>query len=450
MLSGKLTFVESDLMKQRLMLIPLCVVLAGFVLPAVAQSESQVKTFPIGLAYAGDGVNAGIFRVSSVLSANGRQFATYYDADGNIVVASRKLGQGDWDIAVEPFKGNVKDAHDDVVLGVSTDGLLHISYGHHNVPLRYRVTARLYDIRSFGDERPMTGQNENKLTYPQFLSAPDGTLYFFYRDGSSGNGNLCINRYDASSKNWQVVAHPLIDGENKCNPYVWRPSFGPDGSLHLAWCWRDTPAAQTNHDLCYARSSDGGKTWLRSDGTPQPLPITPENAQVVIHIAKGSNLINQCSTAVDADGHPHLAQYYNDANGIVQFYHVWFDGSAWHQNQVSHRTQKFTLGGGGSLAIPISRPEIAISRSGAVYLIVRDAEYGNGIRLYRATAPFENWQAIDISHADMGNWEPTYDPVRLQADGILSLFVLPVQQGNHETTTDFAPQTATIMEMPLP
>ena len=51
---------------------------------------------------------------------------------------------------------------------------------------------------------------------------------------------------------------------------------------------------------------------------------------------------------------------------------------------------------------------------------------------------------------DLGNWEPSYDLARLHDDNILSLFVLPVQQGNHERTTTFPPQQAVILETPLP
>ena len=37
---------------------------------------------------------------------------------------------------------------------------------------------------------------------------------------------------------------------------------------------------ETNHDLCYARSLDGGKTWQRSDGTAYQLPITAATAEI--------------------------------------------------------------------------------------------------------------------------------------------------------------------------
>lgn len=418
--------------------------------PPAHAAENGAERIPIGMAYAADGVNTSIFRVSAVATAGKYQFVTYYAPDGSIVVGRRDTGSTTWDLATQSFKGNVKDAHDDVVLGISGDGLLHLSYGQHSVPLHYRVSSKPYDVHSFGPERRMTGREEEHVTYPQFVSAPDGTLYFFYRDGASGNGNLCLNSYDVASAKWQVVHHPLIDGENKCNPYWWRPAIGADGSIHIAWCWRDSPDASTNHDLCYARSNDGGQSWVRSDGKPQPLPITQENAEVVHPIPKGSNLINQCSSAIDGDGHPHLVEYFNDEDGIPQYFDVWFDGSQWHKSQVSHRTSKFSLSGGGSLAIPISRPEVAISRSGTVSVISRDAEVGGGIRLYQSSKPFDRWQAVDLTHEDLGNWEPSYDLTALCDHGVLSLFVLPVRQGNHEKTTTFPPQQALILQMPLP
>jgi hypothetical protein len=419
----------------------------------VTMTDSRTIPFtrqPLGLAYASDGVNASIFRTSSVISAGDYQFAAYYAPDGRVVVARRSIANDNWDLAVQEFKGHVTDAHNDVVLGISPDGFVHLAYDHHSDPLHYRVSAEPYDIHHFGPLVPMTGENESHVTYPQFISAPDGSFYFFYRDGASGNGTLCLNRYNPATKSWSTLHHPLIDGENKCNPYWWRPAIGADNSIHLFWCWRDTPDASTNHDLCYAQSNDGGHTWLRSDRTPQPLPITPENAEIIVPISKGSNLINQCSSAIDPAGHPHAVQYMNDPVGIPQYFDVWFDGTRWHTNQVSHRTETFSLQGKGSLSIPISRPEIAISQTGTVSLITRDSSTGGGIRLYQAAAPFDQWNTIDVTHEDLGNWEPTYDLPGFRQNGILSLFVLRVQQGNHEMNTDFPPQQACILQFKLP
>jgi hypothetical protein len=252
-------------------------------LALIAQSSSapaQTTHIPIGLAYAATAINVAVFRASSLVSAGGYQFVAYYDPDAHIVIGRRDAGKTTWDLATLPITANLHDAHNVVCLGVSSDGLLHISFDQHSQALHYRVSSKPYDIHTFSDDRPMTGKTESHVTYPQFISAAD-TLYFFYRDGASGNGNLCLNRYDAATHTWEAMHHPLIDGENKCNPYWWRPAVGSDGSIHLAWCWRDKPDASTNHDICYARSNDGGNTWIRSDGRPQILPITPENAEVM-------------------------------------------------------------------------------------------------------------------------------------------------------------------------
>jgi BNR repeat-containing family member len=432
--------------------------MSGFLVAAVLMSSPRasaapkdvsITRIPIGPAYASDAVNTSIFRVNAVTTSGSRQFVTYYAPDGRVVVGERNLPGATWDLAVQSFKGNIHDSHNDVVLGISADGLLHLAYNHHDNPLHYRVSERPFDIRSFGDPRPMTGKDERRVTYPQFLNAPDGTLYFFYRDGASGNGSLCLNRYDMKSKSWQAVQHPLIDGQGKRNPYWWRPSIGTDGTIYLGWCWRDTPNAQTNHDLCFACSKDGGHTWLRSDGQSQSLPITAENAQVIDPIPTGSNLINQCSSAVDSQGHCHLVQYFDDDAGVPQYFDEWFDGQTWHKAQVSHRTVKFSLTGGGALAIPISRPEVAIAPDDTVYVITRDAEVGGGIRLYQASAPYHDWKTVDLTHSDLGNWEPMYDLNRFRDCGVLSLFVLPVEQGNHERTTNFGPHEAAIVEVPL-
>jgi len=414
-------------------------------------SPLSTKRFAIGMAYAATQVNATVFRVSAVVSGGGYQYATYYAPDGSVVVAQRRPPSTHWDIVTLPFKGNVADAHNDVLLGISGDGILHLSYDHHAQPIHYRRTSRPHDPRSFGDAIPMTGRNEAHVTYPQFINAPDGTLLYFYRDGASGNGNLCLNRY-TPGRGWRAMYQPLIDGQGQRNPYWWRPAFGADNSLHLAWCWRDSGDARTNHDICYMRSTDGGATFTTPEGHPQALPVNLRNAYVADPVPTGSNLINQCSSTVDSQGRPHLAHYQSDPAGIPQYVHLYWDGSRWVRQIVSRRTARFTLGGGGTLKIPISRPEIAISRSGNVYLITRDESLGGGIRLYRSSGKnYESWDPIDITPGlNLGEWEPTYDTERLRQTGILSLFVLNVQQGNHETTTNLPPQECSLLELELP
>ena len=43
----------------------------------------------------------------------------------------------------------------------------------------------------------------------------------------------------------------------------------------------ETPDVATNHDLCYAKSTDGGKSWQQSTGEKYQLPFTAKSAEYV-------------------------------------------------------------------------------------------------------------------------------------------------------------------------
>ena len=187
-------------------------------------------------------------------------------------------------------------------------------------------------------------------------------------------------------------------------------------------------------------------TWERGDGTPQTVPVTPYNSQVIDPVPTGSNLLNTCAVAVDDQNRPHITHYYNDADGIPQYRHLWQSEGVWKSSIVSRRTVAFSVSGAGSLDLPISRPEIAIDRHGIVWIITRDRETGGGVRVFHAAEPFTKWDHTDLTTDDLGNCEPVYDLVRWRAENMLSLFVLPVRQGNGETVTDFPPQPAAVLD----
>lgn len=57
----------------------------------------------------------------------------------------------------------------------------------------------------------------------------------------------------------------LIDGESQRNAY-WQSCIDKEGTIHVSWVWRVTWDVATNHDMCYAKSEDGGVTWTKSNG----------------------------------------------------------------------------------------------------------------------------------------------------------------------------------------
>src|SRR6185436_708302 len=138
----------------------------------------EIKTMNIGQGWAQNSVNVTIFRNDPITTFEDQQYASYYNADGHVVIASRKIGESEWQSHVTELTGNYKDAHNIISIIADGEGYLHISWDHHGHPLRY---VRSKSPGSLEFERlPMTGKNENNVTYPQFFKLADGNLMFFF------------------------------------------------------------------------------------------------------------------------------------------------------------------------------------------------------------------------------------------------------------------------------
>ncbi len=67
------------------------------------------------------------------------------------------------------------------------------------------------------------------------------------------------------------------------NAYPNALAFDSQGNIHATWTWRTSGATyETNHNIDYARSSDGGATWTTMSGTPYTTPIYETNSQVAV------------------------------------------------------------------------------------------------------------------------------------------------------------------------
>ena len=226
----------------------------------------------------------------SLLTHGEDQFAAYYDAERRMSVAHRKLGQRKWTIQKLP-RVTGWDTHNKVTMAIDTAGHLHVTGDMHCVPLVYFRTTRPLDVTSLEPIHRMTGQRENRVTYPVFLRDAKGTLIFRYRDGRSGSGDDVYNRYDPADQRWhRLVDQPVVSGEGKANAYCSTPQLGPDGLFHMVWVWRDTPDAATNHDPSYARSRDL-VNWETSAGLPLRLPITQATSDGVDRVPAPNRLM---------------------------------------------------------------------------------------------------------------------------------------------------------------
>lgn len=405
----------------------------------------NTRLIPIAEGWAKNSINTVIFRKNAVTSFRSNQFAAFYDENSKVVITKRKLGAKNWEIKQTNFVGNTKDAHNSISLAVDGRGFLHLAWNQHNSPLQY-VRSLKAESLNFSEYLPMISEKENIVTYPEFYNLPDGNLLLLYRDGGSGNGNLVLNFYHAKKQKWSRVQENLIDGEGKRNAYP-QMTIDVKGTIHLSWVWRETPNVATNHDLCYAKSIDGGKTWQKSSGEKYVLPINAENSEYIWRIPQNSELINQTSMTTDFRGNPYIATYWRDKDSnIPQFRIVYFDGKNWIMSQVSTRKTPFSLGGAGTKRIPVSRPQIVVNKE-KVIVIFRDEERGNRV----SAAVSENikrnvWKNFDLSEIEVGMWEPTFDQNLWNQKKELHLFVQKVGQGDGEKFENLLPQMISILE----
>jgi len=444
-----------------------CVVLGaiGIGLDSLAQ-VSPLEFFdlqPIGPGYASTNTNATSFSRDNIATFGDQQFVAYYEpvADGgNVVVARRTLGSDTWVNTHTSFVAtNIHDPHDNVGLAIDGDGIMHLSWGHHVHDHRYArstapVTTPNSTISFTNNLGPagMTG-NETRLTYPEFVNLDNGDLLFYYRSGGSGNGDLRLNRYDTQSDTWSQVMAPVIDNAPSgtqypytVNAYWNTPLVDDQGDLHLTWNFRSNQGTfsgfQTNHDLMYARSTDGGATWLKSDGTLYGGAITQANADRVLAIDQGSSYINTTSMDLDPNGLPVVVSWWapraSQGDHTRQYMLAYSDGKDWHTSQItdfagegfdtSSRISEGSLG-----EYRMSRPTVLVDDDGRVLVLYTDYRSGNKLTLAHSMDR-ENWEFIKLDDQDLGRWEPAIDTERWERDGVISMLYQPSGLGQDSAT----------------
>jgi hypothetical protein len=384
---------------------------------------SAVNLIPIEKAFSRTQVNCVIFRKDSISSYEDTQVVSFYDSKKRVTFAQRKLGEKHWLFMRLNHKGRAMDAHNCISILHDSNGILHASFDHHNHPLRYRITQSK-NAMNFTKPLRMTGINENRVCYPQFYRDSKLNFYFFYRDGKSGNGNLNLKKFNSSTKVWKDIHTNLIDGENERNAY-WQIWIDDRDIIHLSWVWRESGDASTNHDICYAKSLDGGITWRKSNNKPQNLPITQKNADYALRIPQKAVLINQTSMIVDTKGNPYIATFFRPEGEIhPQYMIVYFRNGRWNTTKICHNPDNFDLKGGGTLRFPLSRPLVLIDKKDIVYLVFRAKARNDVISIAKAaSSAMKNWKIQDLTKFSVNTWEPTIDSSLWKKENKLHLLV---------------------------
>lgn len=410
---------------------------SGNVSDYVSAAAPTVIGFPVGSAetigtgWASNTANVTPFRHSSLVTAvrDGEEIQTvaYYNEQGRLVLARHSPGSGrGWETSVTQYTGNVADAHDSISIAVDGDGYLHVAWGMHASTMQYARSTEPWSLE-LGPVTPVTGLNEEAVTYPEFYAQSDGNLFLLYRDGGSGSGNLVVDHYDTAKQEWSQTQGDLIDGKSSgLSPY-WQAVVDSRDRLQITWVWRSSGVDTVNEDLAYVRSTDSsGRTWQRSDGTYVTVPVTRTRAETIVTIPEGRQLINQTSMAVDDDDVPYVVSYWRPEGEVVQYMVVHLSNTGWEVEDTGIRSTDFDLSGGGTKALPVGRPQILVSgrsSSAVVHLVLRDVERGDVATLAVREPTSGAWTLTDLTDVSLGQWEPSVDSALWKRTGRLDIFV---------------------------
>lgn len=323
--------------------------------------------------------NTASFDQEKILSAGHFQYTLYWDADKALVLVRRNLDDNSFQtlrLPAHTLTINPRDGHRNTVLGMSrADGRLHLSWDHHCNPLRYTRSRAGFltsppanmSLADFEPAQPLMAEDklESTVTYPRFVHDHDGSLFFVYRQGSSGRGDTYTHRYDAANGTWTRMGttglfsrrgiFPAWNNSPSRNAYTNDILFDRRGRLHVSWTFREAGKSwASNHDLHYAYSDDHGVTWHDNAGTqvadlPAGDPIELADPGLVVwEIPVYSWLMNQTTMVLDSHNRPHVITYKlpkpekpkklehgppPEIGAKLAMFHYWRDDDGgWHQN----------------------------------------------------------------------------------------------------------------------
>lgn len=348
-------------------------------------------------------------------------YVGYFDKDRWLSITKINICTGKINKVRLPSRFKGWDAHNSIAMELDREGRIHIAGNMHASPLIYGRMSIEDDLESL-HLQPMTGIDEDKVTYPYFFLFSNGALGFAYRSGGSGNGREIINHFNETQwKRW--IDHPLFaSAPNSQSVSAYHTGFqlGPDGYFHIAWVWRENPSVESNFHVNYAKSKDL-KNWENSSGTPLTPPLTPSNAEIVDNTGQGTGLINNIKLGFDNNGRPIISYLKFDKHGFSQLFHAHQTNFHWKLTQSTNWTYRWDPRGKGTIPGEIGFSGVS-SKNGQLIESVTQPEIGNTTLIY-------NPQTLLTASTKKGNLltSPLKKVIRRTPQGAI-LNILPVRK----------------------
>lgn len=272
---------------------------AGLALPLLPPRRGHE---PFLLSARGCGRATGYAEANKIVSAGGRRHVAWLDSEGaRFVVRARTF-----DVASDTWSdpvtvGEAEDNHGGPALTQDAAGYLHVVYGPHHHPFRYRRSARPQDATGWEEEVRFGA----RCTYPTLVCAADGAL-------------VCTGRVSHRDRPWEALrwtrsaqgkwsdGAPLLRSEHDGYSHFQEAlAWGPDQRrLHMAARFY---SRERGHTVAHATSDDRGRSWRGSGGEELPTPFTAGDVPPIRQERDRAGVGLRCGAlAVDSEGVPHV------------------------------------------------------------------------------------------------------------------------------------------------
>jgi hypothetical protein len=185
-----------------------------------------------------------------------------------------------------------KDAHKNPSIFIDEQGYIYVFYGSHGSTMYTKRSVYPYNIYSWENRATIEGH-----TYPQSWQLKSGEIIHFYRGGDSKGF------YRISTDGAVTWGDPVRWVDFGGTTWTYAMTIAENGAyprtVHAVWTIREG-GGLPRRNVYYARSEDGGLTWVKSDGTPYTLPITEANAEKILD--SGADQVQSSDVQVDSQG----------------------------------------------------------------------------------------------------------------------------------------------------
>jgi hypothetical protein len=175
--------------------------------------------------------------------------------------------------------GHGLDNHARPILTVDTEGFLHVVLGGHNSPVTWLRSARSNDSSEWSDPSPI-----GEGTYPVLICGPDDTLYLTLRANNHAGVDFYAKPKDGP---WELRSRIVKNAEEYRAAYAgfhMQMMMGTDEVIQAVidfYEGQDEVGRGLHQAVCYVKSEDGGRSWLKADGSAVDAPARPEGMDVL-------------------------------------------------------------------------------------------------------------------------------------------------------------------------